>query len=172
MGLLPEGLFALPLPDRVAMNVIGEHQKSQLSETLLLPAPSSLCSGKNWVGPRWGEGRPSCAQEASTDCVQCSGQGFRRGDFYPLVRTLHVGREAQSQQDTQQPGTFRARRSNRLKRGAAPCPRGQTLPSRRCHCRLKPHSKAPVPATTLRRLVSLSRVTCSKTPRSTHSCLT
>lgn len=34
------GPLALPLPHRVAMTVIGEHKKSQISETLLLPAPS------------------------------------------------------------------------------------------------------------------------------------
>lgn len=43
----PEGPLALPLPQRVAVNVTGEHQKSQMSETLLLPAPSSLSFEKN-----------------------------------------------------------------------------------------------------------------------------
>ncbi|XP_034850186.1 dual specificity protein kinase CLK3 isoform X4 [Mirounga leonina] len=35
----PEGPLAPPLPHRVAMDVMGEHQKSQMSETLLLPVP-------------------------------------------------------------------------------------------------------------------------------------
>lgn len=42
MGLLSncsEGFLALALPNMVSMNVIGEHQKSQVSETVLLPAP-------------------------------------------------------------------------------------------------------------------------------------
>lgn len=38
---VPEGPLALPLPHRVAMNVIGEHRKSQMPETLLLPVPLS-----------------------------------------------------------------------------------------------------------------------------------
>lgn len=41
-GLLadrPRGPSAPPLPHRVAMDVMGEHEKSQLSETLLPPVP-------------------------------------------------------------------------------------------------------------------------------------
>lgn len=41
VGLLanrpPQGPLAPPLPHRVAMDVMGEHQKSPMSETLLPP---------------------------------------------------------------------------------------------------------------------------------------
>lgn len=84
------------------MDVIGEQQKSQMSETLLPPVP---LSSQFWeeLGRTEGRGRGhvDTARKPLATAFGARTSESCRGDFYPPVRTLHVGAEAPSQQDAQ-----------------------------------------------------------------------